>query len=86
MKPGHPVTPRPIITATELAQYLRLHVTTIYRLVRQGQIPTFKIGADYRFHRDEIEKWIGDQQVLQGKPGKRNPPARAAQLFPDRSA
>jgi len=42
---------------------LKVHLSTLYKLVRKGQIPAFKIGVDYRFDRDEIEKWITDRQV-----------------------
>jgi len=54
----HNATPRRIMTTAEVAEYLQVHPTTLYRLVRKGQIPGFKIGSNYRFDRDEIDKWI----------------------------
>jgi len=63
MKPPHDAAPSPIMTTAEVAQYLQLHVGTIYKLIRQGQIPAFKIGSDYRFNRETIEKWMTDQQA-----------------------
>jgi excisionase family DNA binding protein len=51
------------LTTVEVAEFLRVHRSTIYRLLRQRQIPFLKIGSDYRFHRSSIEKWMADRQV-----------------------
>ena len=51
------------MTTAEVAQFLQLHPSTVYKLVRKGQIPAFKIGTDYRFYSDEIEKWMTGRQV-----------------------
>jgi excisionase family DNA binding protein len=63
MKRRHTAAPSRIMTATDLAQYLRVHRATIHKLLRKGQIPAFKVGADYRFDRDIIDKWIAEQQI-----------------------
>lgn len=47
-----------IMTVGEVAAYLRCHTATIYRLLRNGQIPAFKVGSDWRFNRDTIDKWM----------------------------
>jgi excisionase family DNA binding protein len=46
-----------IITVSELADYLRIHRSTIYRLLKKGQLPGFKIGSDWRFNLEEVENW-----------------------------
>jgi len=46
-----------ILTITELSAYLRVHPTTIYRLLREGRIPGFRVGSAWRFNRASIEKW-----------------------------
>jgi excisionase family DNA binding protein len=46
-----------VITVGELAKYLRVHRSTIYRLLKKGQLPGFKIGSDWRFSRAAIDKW-----------------------------
>jgi len=63
MKPPHDVAPRPIMTTAQVAQYLQVSLGTVYKLLRRGQIPAFKIGTDYRFNKDAIEKWMTDRQV-----------------------
>ncbi len=56
--------PSDLMTIAEVAQYLQVHRRTLYKLVHQRQIPVFKVGADYRFFRDAIEKWIADREGL----------------------
>lgn len=60
MKPRHAAAPRRMMTTAEAAEYLRVHRSTLHKLVRKGQIPSFKIGSDYRFDSEAIEKWTTD--------------------------
>jgi excisionase family DNA binding protein len=46
-----------VLTVNELAEYLRVHRSTIYRLLKKGQLPGFKIGSDWRFNIEAIDKW-----------------------------
>ncbi len=45
-----------ILTIKEVAEYLKLNEKTAYRLASEGKIPGFKVGAAWRFRKDEIEK------------------------------
>jgi excisionase family DNA binding protein len=63
MKPRDDATPRRIVTAPELAEFLKVQRGTIYRWARKGKIPAFKIGGDWRFDRDAIEKLMIDRQI-----------------------
>ena len=53
------------MTLKEVAAFLRIHHVTLYRLVRRNEIPSFRIGRDYRFNREEIKKWIAEKQRMQ---------------------
>jgi len=44
------------LTAEEVAEYLRLPLSTVYKLVQ------VKVGKHWRFRKDSIEKWINDQE------------------------
>ncbi len=44
-------------TAEEVAQYLKLHPYTVRRLAREKKIPAFRVGGQWRFRKDEIDKW-----------------------------
>jgi excisionase family DNA binding protein len=47
-----------VLPALELATYLRIHPTTVYKLAKRGELPAFKVGGDWRFNRASIEKWL----------------------------
>jgi excisionase family DNA binding protein len=46
-----------LLTIKELSDHLRVHPTTIYRLLRQGRLPGFRVGSNWRFNRGAIERW-----------------------------
>jgi excisionase family DNA binding protein len=50
-----------ILTIKELCYVLHVHQATIYKMVRQGKIPSFRIGSEWRFRRDAIERWMADK-------------------------
>lgn len=52
-----------IWTVSMLARYLRCHPSTIYRLLKRGQIPAFKIGSDWRFQKSVIDRWLKQSTI-----------------------
>lgn len=50
------------LTAEEVAEYLRLPLSTVYKLVQDKRLPGFKVGKHWRFRKDTIQKWITDQE------------------------
>ncbi|OPY06876.1 MAG: Helix-turn-helix domain protein [Syntrophus sp. PtaB.Bin001] len=53
-----PLLAENILTAGEVAAYLRLTVSTVCKLAASGELPGFKIGKSWRFDRDEVMKRI----------------------------
>ena len=51
-----------VLTVRELADYLRVNPSTIYRLIRARQLPAFKVGYDWRFNVEEIERWRQERE------------------------
>jgi len=47
-----------IMTPREAAEYLSVHVRTLYRLVKHGEIPGRKIGGSWRFKKDALDEWL----------------------------
>jgi excisionase family DNA binding protein len=47
-----------ILTADELAEYLKLSKITVYKLAKQGAIPGIRIGGTWRFNRSFIENMM----------------------------
>lgn len=52
-----------LLTPEELCQLLHVKMTWIYRQVREGTIPHFKVGKYLRFFRPDVEKWVAQCQV-----------------------
>lgn len=50
-----------IMDLRQVSDYLHIHPATVYRYARLGKIPAFKIGYDWRFHKQLIDKWILDK-------------------------
>jgi excisionase family DNA binding protein len=46
-----------VLTVQDLAHYLKVHPSTIYRLLKTGQLPAFKVGSDWRFNVEDIDHW-----------------------------
>lgn len=47
-----------ILTVQEVAEYLKLSRTTIWRWCNEGKLSAFKAGRGWRIHRSEVEKII----------------------------
>jgi excisionase family DNA binding protein len=51
-----------VMSVKEVADFLHVHPATIYRLLRTHEIPAFKIGTDWRFNRESIERWMEERE------------------------
>jgi excisionase family DNA binding protein len=56
--PQSAIQTREILTPREAAEYLSVHVRTIYRLVKNGEIPCRKVGGSWRFKKDALDEWL----------------------------
>ena len=55
------------MTLEEVACFLRLNKSTVYRLAREGTLPAWKLGNVWRFKKEAIESWIVNSQRAQQK-------------------
>jgi len=51
------------MTVRELAEYIKLDRMTIYKMLKEQSIPASKIGHQWRFFREDIDKWIRSQHI-----------------------
>ncbi|ULA59021.1 MAG: HTH17 domain-containing protein [Nitrospira sp.] len=47
-----------ILTVSDVAQFLRVPKSTVYKLARLGELPASKIGKHWRFLRRDIHDWM----------------------------
>ena len=52
-----------VLNVQEAAQLLGVHIETIRRLARNGEIPAFKVGRGWRIRMDALLKWADTQQL-----------------------
>ncbi len=48
-----------VMTIEDLAGYLKLSKSTLYKLAQEGKVPGQKVGRHWRFHREVIDNWLG---------------------------
>ena len=58
-----------VFTIIELAEYLKIPKSTLYKLVRSGSVPCLKVGKHWRFHKRAIDAWLTQQNRGDGKEG-----------------
>jgi excisionase family DNA binding protein len=51
------------MTVEEVAGYLRIPRSSVYKLAQQGKIPCQKVGRHWRFHRPTLESWLSSSAV-----------------------
>lgn len=56
--------PAKVMTVHEVSNYLQIHPSTLYRMIRRSQIPAFRIGSDWRFNVEAIDTWRRQMETL----------------------
>lgn len=51
-----------LMTIGEVAKYLRIHKSTVYRLAKGKRIPASKVGNKWRFRKDVIDRWLTERE------------------------
>jgi excisionase family DNA binding protein len=52
-----------IFTITELAEYLKISRSTLYKLAQEGKLPGNKVGKHWRFRKQAVDRWLEDKNV-----------------------
>ena len=78
-KPSHPnLTDLDMLDAVEVAQLLRMPVSTVLDFARRDVIPGHKIGRRWIFLRDEVEATVRDAPGSRPVPAAAPPPTKPA--------
>lgn len=63
-----------VLTISEVAQLLRVHASTVYRLAKAGQLPAFKLGDGWRFNSEDVDRWRFARVPKSGTPQEGDEP------------
>jgi len=59
LTPAPGLTRDEVMTAREVADLLKMPVSTIYELARRGELPARRLGRTWRFLRPRLEELLG---------------------------
>jgi excisionase family DNA binding protein len=54
------------LTVNEVADLLRVSSMTIYRLIKEGEMPAVRVGKSYRLREDDIDAYLAKQYTEAG--------------------
>lgn len=58
-RPGKPASAAPeVMTIDDLAVYIRVSKSSIYKLAQGGRVPGQKVGKHWRFRKAVIDEWL----------------------------
>ena len=53
-----------LLTARDLQDLLQVDRSTIYRMAESGRLPAIKVGRQWRFPSEQIQKWLGRENPV----------------------
>lgn len=61
-------TRKEVMTIEDVANYLRIPRSSVYKLAQKGDLPGRKVGKHWRFHRGTIADWVAGINTLANSP------------------
>jgi len=52
-----------LLTVAEVADLFRVSSMTVYRLIRNGELPAVRVGRSYRVREDDLQSYLQSQVV-----------------------
>ena len=53
-----------VLTIGDLASYLKISKSTLYKLAQNGALPGIKVGRHWRFHKEAVDAWLKSHPEL----------------------
>jgi excisionase family DNA binding protein len=57
------VADQKVFDIDQLATYLQVPKSTLYRLAAEGKIPSHKVGRHWRFRRESVDRWLDQPEA-----------------------
>ncbi len=54
------------VTVNEVADLLRVSRMTVYRLIKQGDLPAVRVGRGFRVREDEVHRYLNGRYTEAG--------------------
>jgi len=51
-----------VLTLQECSIYLKIAESTIYVLARKGKLPCQKVGGNWRFSKNALDRWLSGEE------------------------
>jgi len=51
-----------VLTLQECSLYLKIAESTIYVLARKGEMPCQKVGGNWRFSKNALDRWLSGEE------------------------
>jgi excisionase family DNA binding protein len=71
------------LTTEEVLEYLQVTQRTVYRLIKAGRIPAVRVGRQWRFRKQDVDRWLESQQ---GRASRASAVVAGVRATPDRRA
>ncbi|MHB1347346.1 MAG: helix-turn-helix domain-containing protein [Candidatus Humimicrobiaceae bacterium] len=49
------------LTLEQITEYLQMSTSSIYKMAQAGKIPSYKVCRQWRFKKEEIDRWVENQ-------------------------
>ena len=61
-----------LLTLSEAAELLQVSTRTLQRMIRNGQLPAFKVGGQWRLRETQLRQWVENREGPHAKPANEN--------------
>ena len=51
-----------LLTLSEAAKLLQVSTRTLQRMIRQNQLPAFKVGGQWRMRESQLSEWLDQRE------------------------
>jgi len=60
---SQPFVPGGLLTVSEVANAMRVSNMTVYRLIKNGELPAVRVGKNYRLRETDLERFLDERSV-----------------------
>jgi excisionase family DNA binding protein len=64
-----------LLTLSEAAKLLQVSTRTLQRMIRNGELPAFKVGGQWRVRETQLRQWVESREgsIVDAKKPRREP-------------